>query len=276
MRKQVNFLSRAALFVSCLFGLIIHSSSNAFAQSVFRVEGVGVEATPTEYNGVCPAPIKFPGKIQANGAGRVKYTWLRSDGATAPVEYVDFEKPGIKYVTTTWTLGDASLLPHYDGWQQIKILSPNEMLSNQAAFKLTCRQSGGIADKKPDLMIEWAKLRIGTVCGPRTAVLYATVKVKNIGTDTSPARSDVGLVGAMDVTGSGWGNGVGLPRLLPGASYTATIPIYYLIDNPTYMLGRHEFEMQVNSGSWIEELNTSNNRYGPVAIEIPTGFCAPK
>ncbi|MEP6903243.1 MAG: CARDB domain protein, partial [Actinomycetota bacterium] len=129
---------------------------------------------------------------------------------------------------------------------------------------------------KPDLVIEWAKIRLGEVCRSLSPVLYATVKVKNAGTAASSARSDVGLVGAMAATGSGWGNGLGLPALSPGASYTATIPIYYLIDNPAYMPGRHEFEMQVNSGFWIEELDTSNNRYGPVSIEIPTGFCGTK
>ncbi len=280
MKKQVNFLSRAALFAGLLLGLILHLSSNAFAQSGFRVEGAGVEATPIEYNGACPGVIKFVGKIQANGAGRVKYTWRRNDGATAPVEYVDFTEAGIKYVSTMWTLGDASVLPRYEGWEQIKILSPNEMFSNKASFKLTCKQSGGTVNvptpKKPDLVIEWAKLRLGTACSPRNAVLFATVRVKNIGTDISPARSDVGLVGAMDATGSGWGNGVGLPSLRPGESYNATIPIYYLIDNPAYMSGRHEFELKVNSGLWIDELDTGNNRYGLVSIEIPATFCALK
>jgi len=92
------------------------------------------------YSGSCPGVIKFNGKIQASGAGRVKYTWLRNDGATGPVEYVDFTEAGVKLVSTTWTLGDASTLPHYDGWEQIKILSPNEMLSNKAGFTLTCTQ----------------------------------------------------------------------------------------------------------------------------------------
>jgi len=110
----------------------------------FRVEGAGAEANPTSYTGACPGLIKFSGKIQASGAGRVKYTWLRNDGATGPVEYVDFTEAGVKLISTTWTLGDAVALPHYVGWEQIKILSPNDMLSNKANFKLTCTQK-----KKP-------------------------------------------------------------------------------------------------------------------------------
>jgi hypothetical protein len=277
MNKQTNFRVQAVWFVSCLFALFLQSPPNVFARSDFRVEGAGVEAAPLNDNGACPGTIKFSGKIRANKAGRVKYTWLRNDGATARVEYVDFTEAGIKYVSTTWTLGDATVLPNYVGWEQIKILSPNEMLSNKADFKLTCNQSPNTPNQaKPDLVIEWTKLRLGTVCNPRSAVLHAVVKVKNIGSGSSPARSDVGLVGAMDATGSGWGNGVGLPLLRPGESYTATIPIYYLIDDPAYMRGRHEFEMRVNSGSWIEESDTRNNGYMPVSIEIPAGFCSLK
>lgn len=138
MRKQVNFIIWAVLFCSCLCGLILQSPSNAVAQSSFSVEGVYVEATPREYIGVCPGTIQFIGKIQASGAGRVKYRWLWSDGAISSVEYVDFEEPGIKYVITTWTLGNVNLLPRYEGWAQIKILSPNAMLSNQAEFRLVC------------------------------------------------------------------------------------------------------------------------------------------
>jgi hypothetical protein len=161
MKKQVNFLVWTVSFVSCLFGLIAQSPSKVFAQSVFQVEGVGVEASPTEYNGVCPGTIKFNSKIQANGAGRVKYTWLRNDGATAPVEYVDFTEAGIKYVSTTWTLGDAIVLPSYSGWQQIKILSPNEMISNQATFKLTCKQSGGTECNEQSRIVSWAGTDLG-------------------------------------------------------------------------------------------------------------------
>src|SRR5688572_27238060 len=126
MKKQFNFMYRAVLFVSCLSGLIAMLPSSGFAQPGLRVEGAGVEASPAEYNGACPGTIKFVAKIQANGAGRVKYNWLRNDGATVPVEYIDFTEGGVRYVSTTWTLGDASVLPSYSGWQQIQILSPNE------------------------------------------------------------------------------------------------------------------------------------------------------
>lgn len=157
MKKQVNFLSQAALFVGLLFGLIPYLSAGVFAQSGFRVEGAGVEATPVEYTGACPGIIKFVAKIQANSAGRVKYTWLRNDGATAPVEYVDFTEAGIKYVSTTWTLGDVRVLPRYSGWEQLKVLSPNEYLSNKAEFKLLCKQPPVEQCNEQTRLVSWAQ-----------------------------------------------------------------------------------------------------------------------
>ena len=139
--KGFRYMIRAVMFVGCLLVLVLLLPSRAFGQADFRVEGAGVEASPTVYNGECPGVIKFSGKIQANGKGSVKYTWLRSDGATAPVEYLDFTEPGVKYVSTTWTLGDARVLQKYSGWQQLKILSPNEYFSNKAEFKLYCQQA---------------------------------------------------------------------------------------------------------------------------------------
>src|SRR6185369_1225693 len=136
MKNKVSFIFSAVLFVGSFLALMSSSSVSIFGQTGFRVEGAGVEASPVGYTGPCPGTIKFAAKIQANGAGRVKYTWLRSDGATAPVEYLDFTEAGIRYVSTTWTLGDASVLPRYSGWEQIEILSPNEFLSNKAEFKL--------------------------------------------------------------------------------------------------------------------------------------------
>lgn len=118
-------------------GLTVLISSNVGTRK-FSVVGVGVEAIPTSYTGPCPGTIKFDAKIQADAPGRVKYTWLRSDGATGPVEFIDFPAAGVQHVSTTWTLGNIIGLPNFWGWEQVKILSPNDMLSNKAEFKLTC------------------------------------------------------------------------------------------------------------------------------------------
>lgn len=112
----------------------------------FRVEGAGLEATPISYRGPCPGLIKFQGKIQASAAGRVKYTYFRSDGGAGPEGFVDFEGPGVKLVETSWTLGGPSLT-HFEGWIAIRILWPNHYESNQAKFVLDCQPG---KDKQPE------------------------------------------------------------------------------------------------------------------------------
>ena len=109
------------------------------AAQEFRVEGAGLEAVPTSYHGPCPGLIKLQGKIQASARGRVRYTYSYSDGATGPEGFVDFEGPGVMYVETTWTLGGTSLT-RYEGWAEIRILSPNRYVSNKASFYIGCRR----------------------------------------------------------------------------------------------------------------------------------------
>ena len=69
--------------------------------------------------------VAFGGSLTTNGPGAVKYSFTRSDGATSPVYTMDFKEAGTQSVTTSWTIGDAQSLPTYEGWQAIKILSPN-------------------------------------------------------------------------------------------------------------------------------------------------------
>jgi hypothetical protein len=144
----------------------------------------------------------------------------------------------VKHVSTTWTLGDARLLPSYEGWQEIRILSPNDIVSKRATFKLTCNDLE--TARKPDLVISEASLALGQICLPHHPILLATALVKNIGDATSPERCDVGLVGAIEDS-SGWGNGIGLPALSPGSTHRVEFPIYYLIDNRAYCVEKVVF-----------------------------------
>jgi hypothetical protein len=111
------------------------------ATNEFRVIGTTLIATPDNFVGPCPARITFSGSITANKAGKVKYTFLRSDGAIDTIDHsLDFTGPGSKTVETTWTLGAAiPIFQPFRGFQQIKILSPNEMESDRANFVLHCQ-----------------------------------------------------------------------------------------------------------------------------------------
>lgn len=89
---------------------------------------------------VCPVTVVFNGSITMDEPGTVTYRIVRSDGATGPVQTLDFLKAGTQSVSETWTLGDASALPNYEGWIAIQVLTPNAVESNHAsaAFLMTC------------------------------------------------------------------------------------------------------------------------------------------
>ena len=100
----------------------------------FSVTEMFLEAIPPSYEGDCPTTVRFRGKIYANGRGTVRYTFIRSDGATRPEHTLNFEAAGSRNVSNTWQLGH-----NYSGWQAIRIFSPKKMESNQARFQVRCQ-----------------------------------------------------------------------------------------------------------------------------------------
>ncbi len=96
-----------------------------------------LSASPAAYSGKCPTTITFNGSITAPKAGKLQYKFIRSDNANAPIQTLEFDKPGTKPVSTTWTLGGPGL-PEYEGWQAIQIVYPQQVTSNRAVFKVKC------------------------------------------------------------------------------------------------------------------------------------------
>lgn len=92
-----------------------------------------------EFSGDCPHKFEFTSKITTNGAGVVKYTWLRSDNAKGPENTLSFDQAGTKEVKTTWTLG-ADGENYENFWQKLKVQGPNEIESNEARFTLNCKE----------------------------------------------------------------------------------------------------------------------------------------
>lgn len=89
------------------------------------------------FSGDCPAKITFNGTITVNAPGIVSYIFTRSDGAIdTQTKKLKFLAPGSKAVSTSWTLG-GSVLPHYEGWQAVKIVG-TKITSPHADFSISC------------------------------------------------------------------------------------------------------------------------------------------
>jgi hypothetical protein len=96
-----------------------------------RVTAATLQADPDNYNGPLPVRIEFRGQITADGPGRVRYIFLRSDGSVGPIFTLSFDKAGVKDVSTWWALP-----VKYEGWQALKVLGANKVVSEKARFKI--------------------------------------------------------------------------------------------------------------------------------------------
>ncbi len=112
---------------------IISNHANFTLNCGFAVTGATATVTPV-VTGACPKTIAFSGLITVNGGPMtVTYRWERSDGALGPTQNIFFGAASSQTVNESWQLGAS-----YSGWERLHILSPNDMLSNQASFTLTC------------------------------------------------------------------------------------------------------------------------------------------
>lgn len=121
------------------FVVVIRTANKSAGK--FAVTDAELKPETSNSSGKCPVLVKFNGYITANGAGTVKYTFNRNDGAAAPVQTMEFAEAGTKLVSTSWTLGGVGLT-NYDGWQILKILSPTEFETDRESgrFNMKCEQ----------------------------------------------------------------------------------------------------------------------------------------
>jgi len=90
---------------------------------------VGIDEYP--FTGPCPKTIQFWGTITTNGPGILTYQWEKSDGTTVPGT-ITFLAAGSQTVINSWTRGEGN------GWQRLRTLVPNDAVSNQLDFEVTC------------------------------------------------------------------------------------------------------------------------------------------
>jgi len=277
-RKEKNMNRNSLATLALAAGISVLVSGAASAQPM-RVIGAKLEVVPRAYEGACPKLFTFKGSIETSGPGTVKYIFERSDGGIDTiVKTATFTVPPfhVNIPDHTWDLGGPGMT--YDGWERIKILSPNAgFLSNKAEFHLKC--TGSKDEKpKPDLIVTSFGFK-GPVqgqgkCQPHSPVYIFEVTVKNQGTAPSPSSASLGnkaLVQAMAQDKAGWGNGVFLNALAPGASQTVEIPVYYLMDDPKFMICKapHPFMAIADPLGLVNESDETNNKKGPIKMGAP-------
>lgn len=133
-------MSKFAFSAGFWLTFVLLTAGAARAQG--HVTNVEISTDPASLQSqTCPVTVVFNGSITMDAPGTVTYQIVRSDGATSQVYSVDFFKEGVYSIRETWTLGHASVLPHYEGWVAIRVLTPNAVESSHAAanFIMTCQ-----------------------------------------------------------------------------------------------------------------------------------------
>ncbi|MBN2199828.1 MAG: hypothetical protein JW747_08285 [Candidatus Aminicenantes bacterium] len=130
-------MSKKAIFGFLAAGVFLTTVS-LFAPPLLPRPHLTVE--PATHDGPCPVTLKFEADILPPPLpGPVKYRFVRSDGGRGPIQELKFLTPRKKKVSTTWTLSR-----DYEGWVQLRILSPGNVESNRAHFKVRCRTSAAV------------------------------------------------------------------------------------------------------------------------------------
>ncbi|WP_174285316.1 hypothetical protein [Sphingomonas bacterium] len=140
-----SILMRTTLLTISILSFVI-SASSAIADPLPIEWSVTARANPIHYVGKCPAVITFDAHVSVVGAPAIEYRFIRSDGATGPMQSIESPPPGMP-TSTTWTLG-GSTLKHYEGWEQLVVKEIRQKVphgkasrtisGNRAAFSIDC------------------------------------------------------------------------------------------------------------------------------------------
>lgn len=84
----------------------------------------------------CPVVLVFHGDITTARAASVTYTWVDSRGKSWPVHHRRFSLPGVNGVSHRWKVGKPGKMVDY--WVQLKVISPESMVSNKVPVHFTC------------------------------------------------------------------------------------------------------------------------------------------
>jgi len=84
----------------------------------------------------CPVELVFHGHITTTRSASVTYTWVDSHGRTWPEHRRRFSLPGVNGVSHKWKLGKPGRT--VDEWVQLKVISPEQKLSNKVPVHFTC------------------------------------------------------------------------------------------------------------------------------------------
>jgi hypothetical protein len=98
----------------------------------FRVTDAAITVTPDDYSDVCPTSLQRTISITVNGSGTVRWALKSNSGTIGEFEH-DFAEAGTLTVNETQDHQSSE-----SGWLRVKILEPNDFVSNTASYEVSC------------------------------------------------------------------------------------------------------------------------------------------
>ena len=100
------------------------------------ITGVTLNPASTLLQQTCPVELVFHGNIATTRPTTVTYTWVDSHGRTWPEHRRRLSLSGVSAVSHKWKLGKPGRT--VDEWVQLKVISPEQKLSNKVPVHFTC------------------------------------------------------------------------------------------------------------------------------------------
>ena len=132
-------LSLSVSSIACLDGLLDQFAPSGTTKTSASVTGIRVTAASagvdlSSFSGACPKRLTFTGTITASEAGQVTFKWERHDGSAAPTETMTFAAGSAQTTSIVWDVSAST-----SGWQRLHVLTPNDLISNDARIVVTCQ-----------------------------------------------------------------------------------------------------------------------------------------
>ena len=138
--KTVFATSIASVCLSLMGVAVPRSTGTPMASSAMppgpAVTAVTLQPAKTQLVQPCPVVLVFHGDITTTRATSVTYTWVDSRAKTWPEHRRRFSLPGVNGVAHKWKVGKPGKMVDY--WVQLKVISPESMVSNKVPVHFTC------------------------------------------------------------------------------------------------------------------------------------------
>jgi hypothetical protein len=103
-----------------------------------RVSHVDATVRPAAFQGKCPVTLHFTARVTVvNPPARVRYEWIRSDGATSAAKEILIKGTEGIIGGESWQLGGAG--EKMAVWERVHVLAPNNDNSRNALVRIACQ-----------------------------------------------------------------------------------------------------------------------------------------